>query len=160
MKQIKLLLVTLLVTGFSFAQTNNEDVDLFQAAFGMQKKEVVTKYMTIPDLQKDQFWAVYDEYETERKSSMKNVIALVEDYAKSYESITDEQAKDLMKRKLSINADQVKLQKKYFDKIAKVVGAKQSAKFFQLEDYFLNLIKLSIQSEIPYIGELNDAVKK
>ena len=112
MKQIKLLLVTLLVTGFSFAQTNNEDVDLFQAAFGMQKKEVVTKYMTIPDLQKDQFWAVYDEYETERKSSMKNVIALVEDYAKSYESITDEQAKDLMKRKLSINADQVKLQKK------------------------------------------------
>ena len=160
MKQIKLLFVALLVTVFSFAQTNNEDVDLFQAAFGMQKKEVVTKYMTIPDLQKDQFWAVYDEYETERKSSMKNVIALVEDYAKSYESITDEQAKDLMKRKLSINADQVKLQKKYFDKIAKVVGVKQSAKFFQLEDYFLNLIKLSIQSEIPYIGELNDAVKK
>ena len=159
MKQIKLLLVAILVTGFSYAQTNTEEVDSFQAAFGMQKKEVVTQYMTIPDLQKDQFWAVYDEYETERKSGMKEVITLIEDYAKSYESMTDEQAKDLMKRKFTISANQVKLQKKYFDKMSKVIGATQSAKFFQLEDYFLNLTKISIQSQIPYIGELKAAVK-
>jgi hypothetical protein len=36
-----------------------------------------------------------------------------------------------------------------------VIGGLQAAKFIQLEDYIENCIRLSIQEEIPFVGELD-----
>ncbi len=61
-----------------------------------------------------------------------------------------------MNKKLALQGDYVKLQKKYFGKISKVIGAKQSAKLFQFEDYIEKAIRISIQEEIPFIYELDN----
>ena len=50
----------------------------------------------------------------------------------------------------------VLLQKKYFDKMSKTIGGKQAAKFFQLEDYLENNIRLGIQESIPFIEQLDN----
>lgn len=155
MKAVKLLLVCLFITGLSYSQSNKEDVEMIQAMFGKEKKEIVQAYMTIPDNLKDSFWTTYDAYETERKSNGKAKIALIEDYVNSYSTLTDEKAKDLMNKKMEIYNNYGKLQKKYSDKFSKIIGGKETAKFFQLEDYIENVIRLSIQEEIPFIGELD-----
>lgn len=155
MKAVKLLLVCLFITGLSHGQSNKEDVEMIQAMFGKEKKDIVQAYMTIPDSQKDSFWTTYDAYETERKDYGKKRIALIEDYASSFSSLTDEKAIELMNKKMDIYNSYGKLQKKYFDKFKKIIGGRESAKLFQLEDYIENVIRISIQEEIPFIGELD-----
>jgi len=156
MKNSVLLIGFVLFTALgSFAQSNKEDVDLIQSMYGKNKKELIQAYMTIPESQKTAFWADYDKYENERKALGRERIALIEDYANNYATLDDKKASELMSKKLKLNDSYNKLQKKYFGSMTKIIGGIQASKFFQLEDYLENNIKLMIQENIPFIDEID-----
>ena len=155
MKKINLVLLVLFIGGFAYGQSNKEDVDMIQAMYGKNKKDLVDAFMVIADTSKAAFWTTYDQYETERKTYGKKRIKLIEDYAKAYDNLNNKQAIDLMNKKLLLNADYGKLQKKYFDKFARIIGGMQAGKLFQLEDYLENNIRLAIQENIPFIHDID-----
>jgi hypothetical protein len=68
MKKITLFLAALFAFAFVNAQSNKEEVDLMQAAFGMEKKAMMEEFVQVDPAQKDAFWKLYDEYETSRKA--------------------------------------------------------------------------------------------
>jgi hypothetical protein len=111
--------------------------------------------MTIPEDKKAGFWTLYDQYENDRKALGKERIALIEAYANDYATMDDKKADALMNRKMKWLGDYSKMQKKYYDSMAKQIGGVQASKFFQLEDYLENNIRLYIQENIPFIDELD-----
>jgi hypothetical protein len=155
MKNLLSLAVLLFISAVTFAQSNKEDIEIIQNMFGKQKKELVQVYMTIPEDKKPAFWALYDQYETDRKSLGKERLALIDAYAADYATLDDKKSSDLMNRKLKWLGDYAKLQKKYYDSMSKIIGGMQASKFFQLEDYLENNIRLFIQENIPFIDELD-----
>ena len=92
MKKYILLVAASFLASFTYAQSNKEEVDLVQAAFGMDKKAAVAEFVKPSAAQKDAFWKLYDEYETQRKELGKQRIALLEQYASQYKTLTSEQA--------------------------------------------------------------------
>ena len=76
MKKYILLVAVSLMTSFIYAQSDKEEIDLMQAAFGMNKKAAVAEFVKVSDTQKDAFWKLYDEYETQRKELGKQRIEL------------------------------------------------------------------------------------
>lgn len=155
MKSAFVFSVMLLFSSALFAQSNKEDVEIIQNMFGKEKKELVQAYMTIPEDKKAGFWTMYDQYEVERKNLGKERIALIEAYAKDYATLDDKKASGLMDRKMKWTGDYAKMQKKYYDQLSKLIGGLQASKFFQLEDYLENNIRLYIQESIPFIDELD-----
>jgi hypothetical protein len=155
MKQIFSFFVFVFFSSVVMAQSNKEDVDIIQSLFGKQKKELMQAYMTIPEDKKAGFWTLYDQYENDRKALGRERISLIESYANDYASLDDKKAVDLMNRKLKWTGDYAKFQKKYFDQMVKQIGGLQASKFFQLEDYLENNIRLFIQDQIPFIDELD-----
>ncbi len=137
------------------AQSNKEDIDLIQSAYGKSKKELIQAYMTIPESQSAAFWAEYDKYENERKAIGRERIALIEEYANNYATLDDKKAGELMGKKMKMTDSFSKLQKKYFGNMSKIIGGVQASKFMQLEDYLDNNIKLMIQESIPFIDEID-----
>ena len=111
--------------------------------------------MTIPDAQSAKFWSLYDAYETERKKLGHERVKLIEDYATKYEKLDSKTATDLTTRKLAWVTKYTAFQQKYLTKFSAIIGGLQASKFIQLEDYIENCIRLSIQEEIPFIGELD-----
>ena len=99
------------------------------------------------------FWDLYNAYETERKEIADRRIALIEDYAEQYNSLTNEQATALVNRSFKIRDERHKLQKKYFKKISKEVDAKTATSFFQLENYIQTAIDFDLYDAIPFVGE-------
>jgi hypothetical protein len=150
-----LLSLLILFSSVAMAQSNKEDVEIIQNMFGKQKKELVQAYMTIPEDKKPAFWSLYDQYEADRKTLGKERIALIDAYAADYATLDDKKASDLMNRKMKWLGDYAKLQKKYYDSMSKIIGGLQASKFFQLEDYLENNIRLFIQENIPFIDELD-----
>ena len=69
MKKHLLILAASFLASFAFAQSNTEEVDLMQAAFGMEKKEIVAAFVNPSDAQNEAFWKLYDEYETAKERS-------------------------------------------------------------------------------------------
>ena len=155
MKRVFILSAVFMLSTGMFAQSNKEDIDLIQSIFGKEKKELVQAYMTIPEAQNTKFWALYDQYETARKKLGQERIKLIEAYATNYEKLDSKKATELVTKKLAWADKYTKFQQLYFGKFSAVIGGLQAAKFIQLEDYIENCIRLSIQEEIPFIGELD-----
>jgi hypothetical protein len=155
MKKVSILFAVCMLSTGMFAQSNKEDVDLIQSIFGKEKKELVQAYMTIPEAQSAKFWALYDTYETARKKLGQERIKLIEEYATHYDKLDSKKATELVTKKLAWADKYTKFQQLYFTKFSAVIGGLQAAKFIQLEDYIENCIRLTIQEEIPFIGELD-----
>lgn len=156
---MKKVLIVIACAFFSFsyaqAQSNKEDVDLIQAAFGKEKKDLVSQYMMVSAKDSVAFWKLYDEYENRRKTLGKDRIKIIEDYANNYENLTDAKATELGRAALKNDANYVKLHTEYFEKFAKAIGGKNAAKLFQLETYLQTIVRAQIMDQIPFIGQLD-----
>ena len=154
MKRIILTAIVSLFAISAIAQVSNEDLAIIQAKFKKDKKELIKQAMQLSDAQGQAFWPIYDEYETKRQELSATRAGIINDYLKKYNTLTDEEATDLVKRTLENDSENTKLQKTYLKKIEGVVGGKNAAKFYQLESYLQSNIRMSVQDNIPFIGEL------
>ncbi len=156
---MKSILITATVLFFALSgvtgQTNSEEIDYFQAIFGAEKKAFVAEFIKPEGESKDSFWALYDEYETERKVLGKKRIALLNKYAENYSNLSDETMDELIKSMQSGKKTVDKKIDSYYNKIKKASGSKAAAQFYHLENYFSSAIRLSILESIPVIGEFD-----
>jgi hypothetical protein len=78
----------------------------------------------------------------------------LENYAKNYTTLTDEQSDDLVKAILKNDKANIDLQEKYYKKMKKVIGSTKAAQFLQMESYFQTQIRSEVQEAIPFIGQI------
>ena len=157
----KLLLITALaISSVGFSQSGlKEDVDIVQSLYGKSKKDLVGAYMNLAEPQAAAFWAIYDEYEAERKKLGQEKIELISKYAAASDKLTDETADPIASAMLKNSAAYEKLFSKYYGKAKKAIGALGAAKFIQLEVALQTAIRSETQNAIPFIGELEQAKK-
>lgn len=151
MKKYFSIVVALLMASFVSAQSNKEEVDLMQAAFGMDKKAIVADFVKPSPEQKDAFWKVYDEYETERKALGKQRIELLTQYADQYLTMNSEQADAWTNRVIDLQKKTDKLIQTYYKKVKGVSDGKVATQFYQIESYILTYIRAEILQEIPFL---------
>ncbi len=156
MKKISMFFFAAILSTSLMAQSNKEDIDILQSVMGKEKKAMVSDFLQLPaGPQADAFWKIYDEYETKRKELGRRRIALLEKYANSYGNMDDAQMDGLVKEMQTLGLDTDKLIYTYYGKMKKPVGIKASAQFYQLETYFLSVVRATILENIPFIGELD-----
>jgi len=149
MKKITLLLSALFLAAGMNAQSNKEEVDLMQAAFGMEKKAMVEEFVKVDAAQKDAFWNLYDEYESARKELGKERIDLFKQYAENYDKLSYESADAWTSKVISLSKKTDDLLITYYNKIKKVTNPVVALQFYQVEGYILSGIRLSILEQLP-----------
>ena len=160
MKKI-LLVVSFVCAGIlSKAQSNKEDIDMIQAMYGKEKKEIVAGFIKLEGAQKDAFWKLYDQYEAERKALGRRRIALIEKYANVYDSLTDQRMDAIMKEMFFLGTQTDKLIETYYNKMKLPAGYKAAGQFSQLESYLLSMVRVSLLESIPFFGELDKGKKE
>jgi len=145
------LLLTFLASS-AFAQSYQTEVEIFQEAFGLEKKVAVANFMKL-DKSAGSFWKLYDEYEAARKTLGKERIEIIADYIQRYPTISDDEILALFKRREKMLKSMDKLQHTYFKRMSKEIGVSKAAQFMQLENYINAVIQESIYAQIPFIGE-------
>ena len=150
MKKVTLLLSALFLVALVNAQSNKEEVDLMQSSFGMEKKAMVAEFVQVDAAQKDAFWVLYDEYETARKDLGKRRIELLNQYAENYNKLTNEFADTWTKEVLDLGKKTDALIVTYYNKVKKVTNPVVALQFYQIENYILTGIRVTILGEIPF----------
>jgi len=151
MKKYLLIAAAVFMASFAWSQSNKEEVDLVQAAFGMDKKAVVADFVKPSAAQKDAFWKVYDEYETKRKELGKQRITLLEQYADQYQKMTSEQADAWTKKVIDLQKKTDALIATYYDKVKAVTDGIVATQFYQIEGYILTAIRAEILEAVPFL---------
>lgn len=155
MKNVLTVLFSLVVVSVS-AQMTKDDINLIQAIYGKDKRDLMESYMQFKDTAKAAyFWKTYDNYETERKALGQQYVAIMQDYANNYSTLTDAKADGLITRAAANNAGFESLYKKYYGILKPRIGALKASQFLQLESYLRSVVKVNILNQIPFIGEID-----
>ncbi|MGB5229371.1 MAG: hypothetical protein WBN55_13990, partial [Eudoraea sp.] len=105
----------------SFAQSMQEEVDMVQAVFGMEKKALTIAFLDNED--DAAFWVLYDEYEVQRKLLGQKRLQILVNYANHYGDMNDEKTGQLMKAIMAQKKSLDKLIDTYYKKIKKTSGS-------------------------------------
>ena len=151
MKKYILIIAALFLASFAYTQSNKEEIDLVQAAFGMDKKAIVADFVQLSDTQTDAFWTLYDEYETKRKDLGKERIELLKQYAEQYMTMTSEQADAWTKKVMELQTKTDKLIATYYEKVKGVSDGIVATQFYQIENYILSMIRMEILQGVPFL---------
>jgi hypothetical protein len=113
------------------------------------KKQVVAANLTLTESEAAKFWPVYEQYSAELAEVTDTRIALIEEYADEYGTLTDEQADSLIRRWLDTDISAAQLRQKYVPILRKVLPAKKAATFFQLDRGISMMIDVELTSRLP-----------
>lgn len=151
MKKVLFVIMLGFIGSASIAQSN--ETELFMSLFKVEKKAALMNYLKLDDAEGVLFWPIYEEFSAKRTEIAKKRIGLIGQYAESYSTMTAAQADVLANESFAIRAEQEKLQKSYYGKFKKAVGAMRASQFVQFERYVNTAIDAELYDEMPFIGE-------
>jgi hypothetical protein len=126
-------------------------IALLRSDIQTKKTDIVQQNLALSDDQAKNFWPLQRSYENDLSKLGDRRLEVIRDYAKNWDNLSDETAKDLGKRLLDYHKKRVDLRSKYFDRISKEISPTIAAKFFQIEIQLEDIIDLGIASSVPLI---------
>ena len=127
------------------------DIKLLREDIRSERKRLVAANMPLTDTEATKFWPIYDQYAAEVSKIGDTRVALIKEYAQSYDTMTDAQANDLMSRSAAIDQQFSALLLKYVPIFEKVISAKKTAKWYQIDRRLDLLINLELAANIPMV---------
>ena len=152
MKRLFLLLmvISFVVSVPAMAQVSDM-VELTRTILRSEKKAVFAENMWLTDAEGKAFWPVYNEYEAELSKINDRVLKLLKEYADTFDTLTDAQAKKIVDETFDIRKKKLSLRKSYAKKFAKVIPQKKVFRFLQLDYAIEALVNFSIAADLPYM---------
>ena len=98
-----------------------------------ERTKVIAANLQLTDAEASKFWPLYEEYRAKQNRLDDKALALVQDYANHYDALTDDKAKELVKRQMELENDRLKLRRDYVGKFEKVIPSKKVARYYQIE---------------------------
>jgi hypothetical protein len=160
LKVVALFAVPLLAASAGFTQQESFDsrelnfreyVTLLRADIKAQRKDIITQLMEFNDTDAAKFWPIFQQYDAELTTIGDGRTQLIVDYARNYETLTNDQADALMSKAFELEAQRAQLKKKYFDKMKVAISAAQAAKFFLIENQMQHIVDLQISAGLPVV---------
>lgn len=107
--------------------------------------------MEFTDEESNNFWPLYREYQGKLEEVIDRQVALLRDYAASYDTLTDKQSEDLVKRYQDSQKDKLKVQQDYFKKFKKLLPPRKVARYFQLENKLDAIVAYDLARTVPLV---------
>ena len=130
----------------------NRYVEMLRQDIRDQKESIIRETITFKEGEGKEaaaFWNTYRDYQKDLQKLTDVRIAIIKDFAASFDKMTDAKAKEIAKRVFANDKAALKLKEKYYEKFMKVMGASAANRFFQVESTLNSLIMLRINTELP-----------
>jgi hypothetical protein len=129
----------------------NDDLALTRQEIQTRRQEIVAINLGLPDSLGNVFWPQYREYRAEMAQGGDRIQQLILDYAKNYQTLTDEQAKRMTDEWFAIQKDQLETRKKWVAKFQKILPAKTVTRFVQIENRLDTIVSAGLMEQIPLV---------
>ena len=142
--------------GFSSARAQSQkQLDL--AAARAQRKAIVGANMNLSPSESAAFWPVYDQYEKAMDKVEDRHFAEIKDFAKSYNTMSDADAKSKLDEVMEIAQARLDTQKEYVPKFRAVLSQIKTTRFFQIDNKLHALVQCDIAQLVPLARSPSEA---
>ena len=134
------------------AQVQHE-IALTRADIQTERQALVAENLPLTEDQPKAFWPMYRTYRGEMAKLGDRLLALIEDYAENYDTMTDPQATGMLKEFFEIQKKEVAIKSAWAPKFEKIIPAKSVARFFQIENKLDLIVRSEVAAEIPLVDQ-------
>jgi len=125
--------------------------ELLRSDVRAQKVSIITQVMDFTEAEDTAFWPIYREYDVEMSKLGDERVALIAEYAKEYEKLTDALADKLATKALDLEARRQAVKAKCFERVKTALSPRKALRFLQVEHQLLLLIDLQISASLPVV---------
>lgn len=133
------------------AVVSDIDIQLMRSDLQAGRNNIIADTMQFTEQESTAFWPIYRDYTRDQQRLGDKLVQLVKEYAQSYDTLTDSQAKDMTQRLINIQDETLNLKEDYWKRFEKVLGAKRAAKFYQVDHRLSLFVNLQLTDQIPLI---------
>lgn len=128
-----------------------DDIAVLRQDVQTDKTEIITRNMNFTEEESKAFWPIYRDYAHEQQAIADQRVALIKDYAANYDKIDDAKAESFISRAQNLEKDSLELRTRYVPKFKKAIGARQTAKFYQVDSRLNLLTNVQLAGLLPMI---------
>lgn len=147
-KALLLLFFFLSAYGITLSQSNQDELQLMQSLYGMDKRKIVEEFIEIDEINSRAFWELYDEYEVKRKEIGLKRFRLTQEYVQEYGEVKPEDADNFMKKVIPLRIESDKLLDQYYKKVRSYTNPVVAMQFYQMERYLDGVIRNELLEDI------------
>jgi hypothetical protein len=127
-----------------------------------EKKAWIALNMDLKPEEADAFWPVYEGYQKELRQINLRLIKLIEAYAAHYRNntLTDDAARALTQDSLAVDEAELKLRRTYFNRLSKVLSARKTARYLQLESRVHTQVRYELAANLPLAGDVKPDIPR
>lgn len=130
-----------------------EYIELLRSNVRQQKAQIMGAVMQLDVDQSAKFWPIYSEYDAELTQLNNFRVSNIQEYARSYDQMTDAKADELIQNAFKYRKERSELLTKYYRRVKDALGGVQAARFLQVEDQLLLIIDLQIAASLPVVEQ-------
>ena len=144
--------LTCLAGGVAGAQDKPADtMEILREKVRADKKLVVAEALNLSEGEAKAFWPVYNAYQSDMIAYYNRVGKLIDTFAQTYASMTDEAATRLLGDFLALGREHVGILNSYAPKFRRVLPPVKVARFYQIENKLRAMVDYELAREIPLI---------
>ena len=129
----------------------NSYIALLKSDLKSRKTGFIREGLRLNEKEAVAFWPIYQSYEADLQKVEETRLRVIQDYLDNYDRMTDDRAKELIRRKLALEGRRIELKRDYLKRLEKVLPGKTVARFLQLEYRFGLMLDLKNTAEVPLI---------
>ena len=130
----------------------DEEIAMLRSDLRSQRKQVVAANMKLTDAEAEKFWPLYDQYIAELVRINHTKYELIKQFVQSNGNLTDAQADSSVKEWIGVDQSVSALRLKYAPAFRKILSAKNTALFYQLDRRVQLMIDLQLTSALPLVA--------
>ena len=147
--RIKTILLTILLLAVPFLALAEDSAELRKQIMMDQKKLIVMDNMDFTEEEAKAFWPVFAKHQEKLFQVNQRGAKLILAYASVYQTMTDEQAAELIDEYFDIQDDRQHVMKKMMVDVEKVLPPKKAFRYMQVEAKLLAIARFELAKEIP-----------
>jgi hypothetical protein len=113
------------------------------------KKELIAAHLQLSEGESAKVWQVWEQYAAEISKVNGTRTVILKEYPQEYDTLTDDQADNLVRRWLETDIEQAKLRHRFAETLRMVLPGKKAATFLQVERRISMMMEVQIASTLP-----------
>jgi hypothetical protein len=123
--------------------------ELLRSDVRTQKVAIITEVMGFTDAEDKAFWPIYRDYDAEMAKLGDERVELIADYAKAFDTITDDVADKLAAKAMDLQTRRNAALGKCYQRVKAALSPRTALRFLQVEHQLQLVIDLQIAASLP-----------
>ena len=140
----------------ALAQGNPQDrpadnAQMVREKLQADKKLAVAEGLALTQAESTAFWPIYNKYQEDQRRVTDRLLQVINDYAATYQNMTDSTARRLLESTIGVYRDRQALMESYLPKFRAVLPERKVARYYQIEQKIRAMLDYELASNIPLI---------